>query len=88
MCGGGGGGVCLTKCLCAMFGGQQARDAAHECGGGPWHTAVYTCGASCAAPPPVVSGADGVVSGRGLHTTTFRLNSSAFCGIGVHSEVF
>jgi len=26
--------------------------------------------------------------GRGLHSSTFRLNVSAFCGIGVHLGIF
>ena len=34
----------------------------------------------------VLSGgaAPGVITGRGLHSCTFRLNLSACCGIGVH----
>jgi hypothetical protein len=28
-----------------------------------------------------------VVTGRSLHSSTSRLNSSAFCGIGVHLGV-
>jgi len=27
------------------------------------------------------------IAGRGLHSSTFRLNLSAFCGIGVHQGV-
>jgi len=30
---------------------------------------------------------EGVMRGRGLHSSTFRLNVSAFCGIRVHSGV-
>ena len=38
-------------------------------------------GDAFAAPPE-----DGP-SPRGLHSSTFRLNLSAFCGIGVHPEI-
>jgi len=36
----------------------------------------YLLGLACA-------GVQTLLSGRGLHSSTFRLNSSAFCGIGV-----
>ena len=50
---------------------------------------------ACSAPKktlvvtstPVEARASGAPRSRGLHSSTFRLNLSAFCGIGVYSGV-
>jgi hypothetical protein len=40
---------------------------------------AVACNFASFAPPP------DNLPGRGLHSSTFRLNLSAFCGIGVHT---